>query len=121
MRDDMVLMLDMLLAAQNIQQFVAGMTEQEFYEHRMAQSAVIRELQVIGEAARLVSEDARTRYPSIEWRQIAGMRNRIIHDYFDIRLKVVWDAIQDDILVLVAQLVAIVPPDDEADEDSDAP
>lgn len=112
MRHDMVLMLDMLLAGQNILEFTAGMAQDAFFANRMAQSAVIRELQVIGEAARLISDETQARYPEIAWRQITGMRNRVIHEYFDVKLPVVWDVIQNDIPALVARLESIVPPED---------
>ncbi len=111
MRHDMVLMLDMLLAGQTVLEFTAGMGQEAFFANRLVQSAVIRELQVIGEAARLITEESRSRYPEIAWRQIAGMRNRMIHEYFDVRLPVVWDVIQQDIPALVAQLERIVPPE----------
>ncbi len=111
MRNDDVLLLDMLLAARNIQQFTADMQEQNFNAHLMAQSAVIREFQVIGEATRQISAETKAKYPAIAWHNIAGMRNRMIHEYFDIRLPVVWQTIQNDIPALIAQLEAIVPAD----------
>lgn len=67
MRDDDALLLDMLLAGRRIQNFVAGMSYQDFQANEMAQSAVIRELQVIGEAARLITKDGRNRLPEIDW------------------------------------------------------
>lgn len=112
MRHDLVLMLDMLLAGQNVLEFTAGMTQAMFFANRMAQSAVIRELQVIGEAARLISEETQAQHAEIAWRQISGMRNRVIHEYFDVKLPVVWDVIQHDIPALVAQLERIVPPEE---------
>lgn len=111
MRSDMVLLLDMLLAAQNVRQFTAGVLEDDFYNSALIQSAVVRELQVIGEAARLISEDARMKYGKIEWRKIMGMRNRVIHEYFDIRADLVWDVVQNDIPELIEQLEYIVPPE----------
>jgi len=112
MRHDLVLMLDMLLAGQNVLDFTTGMAQDAFFANRMAQSAVIRELQVIGEAARMISEETQAQYPEIAWRQISGMRNRVIHEYFDVKLSVVWDVIQHDIPVLVGQLERIVPPEE---------
>lgn len=114
MRSDMVLLLDMLLAAQNVRQFTAGVLEDEFYNSALIQSAVVRELQVIGEAARLISEDTRRKYRKIEWRKIMGMRmrNRVIHEYFDIRADLVWDVVQNDIPELIEQLEYIVPPEE---------
>ncbi|GAB4576426.1 MAG: DUF86 domain-containing protein [Anaerolineae bacterium] len=112
MRNDMALMLDMLLAARNILLFTAGMTADAFEDNLMAQSAVVRELQVIGEAARLITPETKALHPGIAWREIVGMRNRVIHEYFDVRLDIVWDVIQNDIPPLVVQLEAIVPPEE---------
>lgn len=83
----------------------------DFYNSALIQSAVVRELQVIGEAARLISENARMKYGKIEWRKIMGMRNRVIHEYFDIRADLVWDVVQNDIPELIEQLEYIVPPE----------
>jgi uncharacterized protein with HEPN domain len=116
-RPDETLLLDMLLAARRIQQFVAGVTQSEFEAHQMMQSAVIREIQVIGEAARMITDKSRAAHPSIDWPAIAGMRNRVIHEYFEIDLKIVWDTIQGDIPALIGQLEAIVPPDEPDNED----
>jgi uncharacterized protein with HEPN domain len=111
MRSDNALLLDMLIAARKVLRFTGNMTEQAFRTDEMAQSAVIRELQVIGEAARLVGETTKSTHASISWAQIAGMRNRLIHEYFDIRLNVVWDTAKNDIPNLIAQLEIIVPPE----------
>lgn len=112
MRSDDALLLDMLIAARKIQRFTAGMSQEAFNANQMAQSAVIREIQVIGEAARLIGEDVKRKHTAIPWSAIAGMRNRIIHEYFNVRLNIVWDTIQNDILPLISQLELIVPPPD---------
>lgn len=78
----------------------------------MAQSAVIREIQVIVEAARLISEETKVTHNAIAWRAIAGMRNRVIHEYFDIDLDILWDTLRNDIPPLIQQLECIVPPED---------
>jgi uncharacterized protein with HEPN domain len=112
MRSDEALFLDMLLALQRIERFTHGMSEHEFQANELVQSAVIREFQVLGEAARLVSEEARSTHPTIPWKIIAGMRNRLIHEYFDIRLDVVWTTIHRDIPQLTRHVAAVVPPQD---------
>lgn len=114
MRSDNILLLDMLIAARDIRDFTAGMTEEAFNANRMVQSAVIREFQVIGEAARQISDETQMKYSLIAWRKISGMRNRMIHEYFDIHLDIVWDTVQNDIPLLITQLEAIVPPDDSS-------
>ena len=111
MRKDDALPLDMLLAARKIQRFVVGMTYQEFAGNELVQSAVMREFQVIGEAVRLVTEETKRKYAELQWRKIAGMRNRLVHEYFYIQLGIVWQTILDNLPTLVAQLEQRVPPD----------
>jgi uncharacterized protein with HEPN domain len=116
MRSDDALLLDMLIAARKILRFVAGMSESGFAADDMAQSAVIRELQVIGEAARLVREETRSVQTQVDWRAMIGMRNRLIHEYFAIRLDVVWQTVQEDIPPLLHALERAVPPEEEFED-----
>lgn len=116
MRDDKALMLDMLIAAQKIQRFVSGLSEDDFKSNEMAQSATIREFQVIGEAARMISDETKNQHSAIAWKMIAGMRNRLIHEYFAIRLNLVWQAIQDDLTPLINELEKILQ-DEEGKEE----
>lgn len=109
MRSDAALLLDMLLALRKIVRFVEGLDEAAFRSSELVQSAAIREFQVLGEAARLVSEAAKQQHSSLPWRLIAGMRNRLIHEYFDVRLDVLWETIQRDVPALIAQLELLVP------------
>ena len=113
MRRDDALLLDMLVAARKIQQFTNDMVRTDFEASALVQSAAIREIQVIGEAARLVSDPTRAAQPHIPWALIVGMRHRIIHEYFDIDLGILWDTIQNDIPALIELLADIVPPEDE--------
>ncbi len=78
---DTTLLLDMLLADRDAQGFVVGMNEAAFTASRLHQNAVIRSLEVIGEAAGKVSVSARDSLPEIPWREITGMRHRLIHGY----------------------------------------
>ena len=116
MRSDDALLLDMLIAARRVERFVEGMTYPEFQDDDMAQSAVIRELQVLGEAARLVSKETRDVLNGIDWRTMIGMRNRLVHEYFAIRLDVVWQTTQDDIPPVIKELTRVVPADDDGEE-----
>src|SRR5690348_3443198 len=101
MRSDDALLLDMLIAAQKVQEFVGDLSQEQFEQSKLHQSAVLQELQVIGEAARMISEQTKLSHPEIVWTTIAGMRNRIIHEYFRIDLEILWDTIQDNIPELV--------------------
>jgi uncharacterized protein with HEPN domain len=110
MRNDSALLLDMLIALEKIARFVQGLNEDDFLTNDLVQSAVIREFQVLGEAARLISPEAKASTPAIPWALIAGMRNRLIHEYFDVRLDVVWTTIQRDLPQLTSQIAAALPP-----------
>jgi uncharacterized protein with HEPN domain len=75
----------------------------------MRQAAVMRQLEIMGEAARRLSEETRQELSEIPWHQIIGMRNRLIHVYDDVDLAIVWDTVQNDLPPLIAQLEKIVP------------
>lgn len=115
MKNDKTYLLDMLLAAKKIQQFTRGMSKEDFEVSELHQSAVIREIQVIGEAARLVSDETKTQQPEIQWRAISGMRNRVIHEYFRVSLDIVWQVIEEEIEKLVKILNDIIS---DADDDN---
>jgi uncharacterized protein with HEPN domain len=112
MPTDVSYFLDMLLAARKIKTFAVDLTEERFHKSELHQSAIIRELQVIGEAARLVSDEAKSIHSEINWEQIKGMRNRLIHEYFRIDLSIVWDVITNDIDTLISQLEPLIPSDE---------
>ena len=108
---DTALLLDMLLAAQDAISFVAAMSEAEFNEARLQQNAVIRSLEVIGEAAGKVSDSFRSAHDAIPWREIIATRHRLIHGYADVRLDVVWRVVRDQLPTLVGALRPLVPKD----------
>jgi uncharacterized protein with HEPN domain len=112
MRDDETLLLDMLIAARKVLHYAAELDEAAFQKSDLHQSALVRELQVIGEAARQVSEPYRKAHPAIPWEKIAGMRNRLVHEYHRISLEVVWSTVTEDILPLVMVLEVLVPPEE---------
>ncbi len=112
MRSDETLPLDMLIAAQKVREYTTNLTQDQFEKSRLHQSAVVRELQVIGEAARLISPETKAEHPQIQWTAIAGMRNRMIHEYFRVDLETVWATIQNDIFTLIEQLRLLVPPEE---------
>ncbi len=109
-RDDAYL-LDMLLAARQVSEFTQGVTWNEFQADRIRQHAVMRLIQIIGEAARRVSPEFTQAHPEIPWRGITGMRNRLVHDYFHIIPEKVWEVVERDIPALIGLLEPLVPPD----------
>ena len=112
MSRDEPLLLDMLVAASEARGFAAGMDKAQFLASRLHQNAVIRSPEVIGEAASLVSTQFRNAHPQIPWRQIIGMRNRLIHAYARVSLDTVWDVLQDKLPALISALTPLVPPDE---------
>ncbi|KJS38449.1 MAG: hypothetical protein VR70_10075 [Rhodospirillaceae bacterium BRH_c57] len=104
----------MVLAAEDALGFVEGMDQAAFDASRLHQNAVIRSLEVIGEAAGKVSPALCLEHPEIPWREITGMRHRLIHGYADVRLDVVWAVLRNRLPALIATLRPLVPPDDQA-------
>ncbi len=106
---DQSLLLDILLAAQDARDFVAGMDEATFCTSRLHQNAVIRSLEVIGEAASNVSPEFRAAHPEIPWREITGMRQRLIHGYAEVDLDIVWSVVTEELGSLIATLSPLIP------------
>ena len=110
-RDDTAYLLDMLLAARDALSFTEDMSFDDFVRDRRTQLSVLKVVEIVGEAAAHVSDDARRASPDIPWREIVGMRNRLVHVYYDINLPLVWDAIRHDLPDLIARLEPLVPPE----------
>ena len=77
-------MLDMLIAARKVENFADGVTWEKFKTDELLQNAIMHQIQIIGEAARKVSQEYKLAHPQIPWQAIIGMRNRLVHEYFDI-------------------------------------
>ena len=87
-------------AIERIEQYTQGSDESSFGANGLVQDGVIRQLMVIGEAVKLLSDELRSTYPSILWRRIARMRDRLVHHYFGIDIQTVWLTAQEDMPVL---------------------
>jgi uncharacterized protein with HEPN domain len=103
--------LDMLQASRLICDFMQGITREAFEQDTMRQAAVIREIEILGEAARRISESFRNAHQEIPWVQIIGMRNILIHAYDSVDLDEVWEVTQRSIPELICQLDPLVPPE----------
>ena len=87
-----------------IESFVAGLDLETFRKNILVQSAVMRELEIIGEAAKKLSEEFKNQHPGISWKAVAGMRDKLAHDYFEIDVGVVWKTVIDELPKIKADL-----------------
>lgn len=97
----------MIEAAEHTVRFVAGRTKADLDTDRMLQFAVVRAIEIIGEAASRMSAAARAEHPTVPWPAIIGMRNRLVHAYFDVDTDIVWVAVTQEIPALLVQLKSI--------------
>ena len=111
MRHDDCYLIDMLLGARKAADFATGLDYSQFCKQDLHQFAVLKALEIIGEAASRISEETRRAYPDIPWRQIVGLRNRVVHGYFDVNLELVWQIVQEDVPTLIHQLEKLLPSD----------
>ena len=108
-KDDSVRIRHMLDAAQEARALIQGQTRRTLDDNRVLVLALVRLIEVIGEAASQVSKSFQDAHTDIPWAQIIAMRNRLIHAYFDVDLERVWDTVTDDLPPLIAQLEQIAP------------
>jgi len=95
---------DMLENAEKALSFVQGMDYEGFCTDEKAVYAVIRALEIIGEAARQIPENIRQANPEIQWREIAAMRNKLTHEYFGVNTRVIWRTVYEDLPVMIPLL-----------------
>jgi len=107
-KDNLVFLKHILDAINLIEEYLKDKKFQEFTNNHMLQDAVIREIEIIGEATKNLAEDFKNKYPEIPWRQIAGMRDKLIHGYFGVDLDAVWDTATTDVPSLKERLQEIL-------------
>jgi uncharacterized protein with HEPN domain len=88
---------DIINAITKAEQFIGKMSFEDFEQDEKTIFAVVRALEIIGEATKKLPESLKNKYPKIPWREISGMRNKLIHEYFGVNLRVVWDTVKKDI------------------------
>ena len=110
---DAGLLWDMIEAARAVQRFVASLQPEKYLHDEMTQAAVERKIEIIGEAARKVSESFRRAHPEIPWTRIAAQRHVLAHDYGRIEHDRIWQVATVHVPSLLAQLQQLLPPDTE--------
>ena len=108
---------DIVEAINRIESYVQDMTRPQFETDRMRFDAVVRNLEVIGEAVKRVPNSIRENYPNVAWRKIAGLRDRLIHAYFDIDIDIIWDVVQSELPTLKSDVQRII--NNKANDDFD--
>lgn len=96
-RNDKLYIYDIADCCKKIEQYISGINETEFHNNQMLQDALVRNIEIIGEAAKNLSEELRENNPQIAWRDIMRMRDKIVHHYFRLNLDTVWQTVTQDI------------------------
>jgi uncharacterized protein with HEPN domain len=104
-RDNSVYLQHILDAISRIEEYLQGVTEEAFYQQPLVQDGVIRQLEIIGEAAKRLSPETRANCPDVPWQDIAGMRDKLVHDYFGVDLDAVWLTACNDVPLLKAEVM----------------
>jgi uncharacterized protein with HEPN domain len=110
MQRDVSYLLDILDAAKLAVAYVSAKTQKEFLQDTQCQDAVIRHLEIIGEAARRISDETHAGLPGLPWSAMIKMRNLMIHEYDNVDLAVVWDTVQNHLPTLIQLIAPLVPP-----------
>ena len=112
-KDDEIRLRHMLEAAREAESFVRGRTRGDLDTDRQLVLSLVKDIEIVGEAATRITEATRGQLPTIPWEEIIGMRNRLVHAYFSINLDIVWRTVQEDLPRLIALLEPLVPPESE--------
>ena len=103
-REPAAVIQDIREAASRIISYTSKMEYEDFLQDYKTQDAVIRNIEILGEAAKLLSDEAKEKYPGIPWKDIAGTRDKLIHNYFGVNVDIVWDIAKNEIPLMSTKL-----------------
>jgi len=107
-KDDQIRLRHMLDAAHEAVAFTQGRKRADLDTDRMLVLSLVKEIEIIGEAANQIAETSREQLPEIPWADIIGMRNRLVHAYFDINLEILWQTVEQDLPPLIRALESVL-------------
>jgi uncharacterized protein with HEPN domain len=110
--DDAALLADILISARLVRSFAYGRSRSDLDDDLQLQFAVRKAIEVVGEASSRLSDDVRGELSGVPWRDIIGMRHRLVHDYGRVNLDLVWEVVSVDIDLLIAAIEPILEPPD---------
>jgi len=116
MRDYKLFVKDILDAIDKIEEFVGNMDYGEFMKDDKSSTAVVKKIEIIGEAIKNIPKDVRVKYKAIPWKDIVGMRNKITHNYFKIDYEIVWNVVKEKLPALKIQIEQVLKEMDEKHE-----
>lgn len=106
--DETVYLRHILDAIGLIERYTAGLDQQGFVKNTLVQDGVIRQLEIVGEAAKRLSQSLRARYPDVPWQVVAGMRDKLVHDYMGVEVETVWLTVTASLPAFKAQIREIL-------------
>src|SRR3989344_6585950 len=107
MKDDLPFIEHILDSISAIEKFSKNLKKEKLLSNRLRQSAIVREIEIIGEAVKNISDSLKKKHPEIEWKEIAGTRDKMIHHYFGVDLNIVWDIIKINLPDLKSRVLRI--------------
>ena len=112
-RDNIVYLRHILDAIHRIEEYTTGVKYEGFMNNNLVQAGVMREIEIMGEATKRLTNEFKEKDPDMPWKKVAGMRDKLIHDYFGVDLDAVWDTVKKDINVLEGKIKDIIEREDK--------
>ena len=107
-KEDSAYLRHILDAITRIEEYTAGIEYEDFMQHHLIQDGVIRQIEIIGEATKRISDEIKKKHLGIPWKDMAGMRDKLIHDYLGVDMDALWDTVENDIPTLKSKLKDII-------------